>query len=198
MKYIAIEGNIGAGKTTLAKLLSKKLKARLVLEEFADNPFLEKFYEDQERFAFSVEMAFLADRYHQLSEIPSSGDLFQSYIVADYAPFKSLIFAQNNLSQDEFRLYREFWQMAFNKIRQPDLIIYLNRTYPSLQRNIQKRGRSYEQNLQTDYLERLTERYSYYLKHFWDGEILRIDADEVDFLQSETAVNSLIEQIEQI
>lgn len=198
MKYIAIEGNIGAGKTTLAKLLSKKLKARLVLEEFADNPFLEKFYEDQERFAFSVEMAFLADRYHQLSEIPSSGDLFQSYIVADYAPFKSLIFAQNNLSQDEFRLYREFWQMAFNKIRQPDLIIYLNRTYPSLQRNIQKRGRSYEQNLQTDYLERLTERYSYYLKHFWDGEILRIDADEVDFLQSETSVNSLIEQIEGI
>ncbi len=198
MKYIAIEGNIGAGKTTLAKLLSKKLKARLVLEEFADNPFLEKFYEDQERFAFSVEMAFLADRYHQLSEIPSSGDLFQSYIVADYAPFKSLIFAQNNLSQDEFRLYREFWQMAFNKIRQPDLIIYLNRTYPSLKRNIQKRGRSYEQNLQTEYLERLTERYSYYLKHFWDGEILRIDADEVDFLQSETSVNSLIEQIEGI
>ncbi len=198
MKYIAIEGNIGAGKTTLAKLLSKKLKARLVLEEFADNPFLEKFYEDQERFALSVEMAFLADRYHQLSEIPSSGDLFQSYIVADYAPFKSLIFAQNNLSQDEFRLYREFWQMAFNKIRQPDLIIYLNRTYPSLKRNIQKRGRSYEQNLQTEYLERLTERYSYYLKHFWDGEILRIDADEVDFLQSETSVNSLIEQIEGI
>jgi len=198
VKYIAIEGNIGAGKTTLAKLLSKKLKARLVLEEFADNPFLEKFYEDQERFAFSVEMAFLADRYHQLSEIPSSGDLFQSYIVADYAPFKSLIFAQNNLSQDEFRLYREFWQMAFNKIRQPDLIIYLNRSYPSLQRNIHKRGRSYEQNLQTDYLERLTERYSYYLKHFWDGEILRIDADEVDFLQSETAVNSLVTEIERI
>lgn len=196
MKYIAIEGNIGAGKTTLAKLLAKKLKARLLLEEFADNPFLEKFYDDQERYAFSVEMAFLADRYHQLSEIPSSGDLFQSYIIADYAPFKSLIFAQNNLSQDEFRLYREFWQMAFGNLRQPDLIIYLNRSYPSLQRNIRKRGRPYEMNLQTEYLERLTERYSNYLKHFWDGEIMRIDADSVDFLQSESSVNTLIEEIE--
>ncbi len=198
MKYIAIEGNIGAGKTTLAKLLSKQLKGRLVLEEFADNPFLEKFYADQERYAFSVEMAFLADRYHQLSEIPSSGDLFQSYIIADYAPFKSLIFAQNNLSQDEFRLYREFWQMAFYNIRQPDLIIYLNKSYPALQENIKKRGRSYEQNLQTEYLERLTERYSYYLKHFWEGKILRVEAEEVDFLHSETAVTSLIEQIHSI
>lgn len=195
MKYIAIEGNIGAGKTTLAKLLSKKLKGRLVLEEFADNPFLEKFYQDQERYAFSVEMAFLADRYHQLSEIPSSGDLFQPYIVADYAPFKSLIFAQNNLSQDEFRLYREFWSLAFNTIRQPDLIIYLNRSYGSLQGNIKKRGRSYEQNLENNYLESLSKRYSYYLKHFWDGKIIRVEADDVDFLQSETAVDSLIDEI---
>lgn len=198
MKYIAIEGNIGAGKTTLAKRLSKKLRGRLVLEEFADNPFLEKFYEEPERYAFSVEMAFLADRYHQLSELPTSGDLFQSYIIADYAPFKSLIFAQNNLSQDEFRLYREFWQMAFQNIRQPDIIIFLNRSYPSLHRNIEKRGRSYEQNLQTDYLERLTERYSNYLNHFWEGKILRVDADKVDFLHSETDVISLIEEIHKI
>lgn len=198
MKYIAIEGNIGAGKTTLAKRLSKKLRGRLVLEEFADNPFLEKFYEEPERYAFSVEMAFLADRYHQLSELPTSGDLFQSYIIADYAPFKSLIFAQNNLSQDEFRLYREFWQMAFQNIRQPDIIIFLNRSYSSLHRNIEKRGRSYEQNLQTDYLERLTERYSNYLNHFWEGKILRVDADEVDFLHSETDVISLIEEIHKI
>lgn len=198
LKYIAIEGNIGAGKTTLAKQLSKRLKGRLVLEEFADNPFLEKFYGDSERYAFSVEMAFLADRYHQLSELPTSGDLFQSYIIADYAPFKSLIFAQNNLSQDEFRLYREFWQMAFQHIRQPDIIIFLNRSYSSLQRNIAKRGRSYEQNLPTDYLERLTERYSNYLKHFWEGKILRVDADKVDFLHSETDVISLIEEIHEI
>ena len=198
MKYIAIEGNIGAGKTTLAKRLSKKLRGRLVLEEFADNPFLEKFYEEPERYAFSVEMAFLADRYHQLYELPTSGDLFQSYIIADYAPFKSLIFAQNNLSQDEFRLYREFWQLAFQNIRQPDLIIFLNRSYSSLHRNIEKRGRSYEQNLQTDYLERLTERYSNYLNHFWEGKILRVDADEVDFLHSETDVISLIEEIHKI
>ncbi len=196
IKYIAIEGNIGAGKTTLAKLLAKQLKGRLILEEFADNPFLEKFYQEPERYAFSVEMAFLADRYHQLSELPSSGDLFQPYIIADYAPFKSLIFAQNNLNEAEFRLYREFWQMAFNKIRQPDLIIYLHRSNPNLIQNIKKRGRSYEQNLKEDYLLKLTERYGVYLKNFWDGDILRIDADLQDFLHSESDVLSLIDRIQ--
>lgn len=196
LKYIAIEGNIGAGKTTLAKILSKRLKARLVLEEFADNPFLAKFYEEPERYAFSVEMAFLADRYHQLSELPSSGDLFQSYVIADYAPFKSLIFAQNNLSEAEFRLYRQFWQMAFQNVPKPDLLIYLQRTNSSLLSNIHSRGRDFEQNLKEPYLMKLTERYSFYLNHFWEGRVLRIDADAKDFLHSETDVQWLIDEIE--
>ncbi len=196
LKYIAIEGNIGAGKTTLAKILSKRLKARLVLEEFADNPFLAKFYEEPERYAFSVEMAFLADRYHQLSELPSSGDLFQSYVIADYAPFKSLIFAQNNLSEAEFRLYRQFWQMAFQNVPKPDLLIYLQRTNTSLLSNIHSRGRDFEQNLKEPYLMKLTERYSFYLNHFWEGRVLRIDADAKDFLHSETDVQWLIDEIE--
>ena len=110
-------------------------------------------------------------------------------------PFKSLIFAQNNLNEAEFRLYREFWQMAFNKIRQPDLIIYLHRSNPNLIQNIKKRGRSYEQNLKEDYLLKLTERYGVYLKNFWDGNILRIDADLQDFLHSESDVLSLIDRI---
>jgi deoxyadenosine/deoxycytidine kinase len=196
LKYIAIEGNIGAGKTTLAKILSKRLKARLVLEEFADNPFLAKFYEEPDRYAFSVEMAFLADRYHQLSELPSSGDLFQSYVIADYAPFKSLIFAQNNLSEAEFRLYRQFWQMAFQNVPKPDLLIYLQRTNTSLLSNIHSRGRDFEQNLKEPYLMKLTERYSFYLNHFWEGRVLRIDADAKDFLHSETDVQWLIDEIE--
>lgn len=195
IKYIAIEGNIGAGKTTLAQILAKRLKGRLLLEEFADNPFLEKFYKEPERYAFSVEMAFLADRYHQLSELPTSGDLFQSYVISDYAPFKSLIFAQNNLSEAEFRLYRQFWHMAFHQVPQPDLLIYLHRSHASLMQNIQKRGRNFEQNLKEPYLVKLTERYSFYLNHFWEGEILRIDADATDFLHSEDDVQRLIEEI---
>lgn len=198
IRYIAIEGNIGAGKTTLSRILAKKLKGRLILEEFADNPFLEKFYDDPERYAFSVEMAFLADRYHQLSSLPASGDLFSSYIIADYAPFKSLVFAQNNLNDAEFRLYREFWQMAFQNVPQPDLLIYLQRSPQSLMKNIEQRGRSFEENLKKDYLIKLTERYGIYLNHFWKGKILRINADLKDFLHSETDVQSLIEQIKSL
>lgn len=198
IKYIAIEGNIGAGKTTLAKILAKRLKGRLVLEEFADNPFLEKFYQEPERYAFSVEMAFLADRYHQLSELPSSGDLFQNYIIADYAPFKSLIFAQNNLSEAEFRLYRQFWQMAFQNIPKPDLLIYLQRSHENLLVNIHNRGRDFEQNLETPYLKKLTERYNFYLNHFWTGKVLRFDADSMDFLHSESDVQQVIDAIQSL
>jgi len=197
IRYIAIEGNIGAGKTTLSRILAKKLKGRLILEEFADNPFLEKFYDDPERYAFSVEMAFLADRYHQLSSLPASGDLFSSYIIADYAPFKSLVFAQNNLNDAEFRLYREFWQMAFQNVPQPDLLIYLQRSPQSLMKNIEQRGR-FEENLKKDYLIKLTERYGIYLNHFWKGKILRINADLKDFLHSESDVQSLIQEIKSL
>lgn len=192
MKYIALEGNIGAGKTTLSKLLAKELDARLVLEEFEDNPFLAKFYQDPKRFAFSVEMAFLADRYHQLQKIQASEDLFQPLLISDYAPFKSLIFAQNNLEQEEFNLYREFWQMALGKLRQPDLIIYLNRPVNSLQSNIQKRGRDYELNLESQYLEKLSERYAFHLKNHWQGKLIHVEADDWDFLKSPNALSDFV------
>ncbi len=192
VNYIAIEGNIGAGKTTLSKLLAQELNARLILEGFEDNPFLKKFYEDPNRYAFSVEMAFLADRYHQLQALQSTEDLFQPLIISDYAPFKSLIFAQSNLEEDEFRLYREFWQMALGKLRQPDLILYLNRPLSSLQNNIAKRGREYEKNMSIPYLEKLSERYAFYLKNNWQEKLIYIEADNWDFLQDENQLGVFI------
>ena len=194
-KYIAIEGNIGSGKTTLAKLLSEKLNARLVLEEFEENPFLGRFYEDKERFAFSVEMSFLADRYHQLSNLPTTQDLFLPNLVADYAPFKSLIFAQSNLPEAEFQLYRKFWQMALGKVRQPDLLIFLHRPLDSLLANIDKRGRSYEENMSHDYLLRLNESYASFIKQNWASKIIDLNADSFDFLHSESDVERVVDEV---
>lgn len=194
-KYIAIEGNIGSGKTTLAKLLSERLHARLVLEEFEENPFLGRFYEDKERFAFSVEMSFLADRYHQLSNLPTTQDLFLPNLVADYAPFKSLIFAQNNLSEVEFQLYRKFWQMALGKVRQPDLLIFLHRPLESLLRNIDKRGRFYEKNMSHNYLLRLNESYASFIKQNWASKVIDLNADYFDFLHSESDLERVVDAV---
>lgn len=194
-KYIAIEGNIGSGKTTLAKLLSERLNARLVLEEFEENPFLGRFYEDKERFAFSVEMSFLADRYHQLNNLPTTQDLFLPNLVADYAPFKSLIFAQNNLSEVEFQLYRKFWQMALGKVRQPDLLIFLHRPLESLLRNIDKRGRFYEKNMSHNYLLRLNESYASFIKQNWASKVIDLNADSFDFLHSESDVEQVVDAV---
>lgn len=193
--YIAIEGNIGSGKTTLSKLLAERLNARLVLEEFEENPFLERFYKDPQRYAFSVEMSFLADRFHQLNGLPSTQDLFLPNILADYAPFKNLIFAQNNLSSIEFQLYRKFWEMAMAKLRQPDLLIYLHRPLESLLKNIAKRGRSFEENIDQSYLLKLSTSYQSYIKQNWQGKIIYLEADSFDFLESESHINTVVEMI---
>jgi deoxyadenosine/deoxycytidine kinase len=194
-KYIAIEGNIGSGKTTLAKILAEQLKAKLVLEEFEENPFLGRFYEDKQRYAFSVEMSFLADRYHQLSALPTTQDLFLPNLVADYAPFKSLIFAQSNLPEVEFQLYHKFWKMALGKVRQPDLLIFLQRPISSLLKNIDKRGRSFEKNISENYLLKLNESYASFMKQNWQNETLYLEADPFDFLQSESDVNTVDQKI---
>mgnify|MGYP000659682105 CR=1 FL=1 len=189
--YIAVEGNIGSGKTTLAKLLAEELNAKLILEKYEENPFLKGFYREPERYAFSVEMSFLADRYHQLSSLLDQQDLFQPHWVADYAPFKSLVFSQNNLSGAEFELYRKFWHMSLGNLRQVDLLIYLVRPVGSLQKNIQKRGRIYEQDIDNEYLTGIHKRYESFLKQLPKEKVLRLNADEYDFLESESDVKDL-------
>lgn len=198
-KYIAIEGNIGSGKTTLAHRMAHHLNARLLLEEFEDNPFLEKFYGQPQRYAFSLEMSFLADRYHQLQQCLVE-DLFQPTIIADYAPWKSLIFAQCNLGEEEFQLYRQFWEMSLGKVAAPDLIIYLRRPLASLQANIALRGRPYEQQIDPAYLQEIGARYERFLCHREELPLLALDADRYNWLKKpedlETIVTAAIRHFE--
>ena len=193
--YIAIEGNIGAGKTSLAKLLSDQFNAKVVLERFADNPFLPKFYEDKERYAFPLEMSFLADRYQQLSDDLAQFDLFKNFIVSDYYIFKSLIFAQVTLSKDEYFLYRKMFDLMYKEITKPDLYVYLYQNTDRLLENIKKRGRDYEQNIEKDYLKKIQEGYSNFIKTEQDLNVLTIDVSELDFVNNENDYFTIIQQI---
>ena len=193
--YIAIEGNIGAGKTSLAKLLSDQFNAKVVLERFADNPFLPKFYEDKERYAFPLEMSFLADRYQQLSDDLAQFDLFKNFIVSDYYIFKSLIFAHVTLSKDEYFLYRKMFDLMYKEITKPDLYVYLYQNTDRLLKNIKKRGRDYEQNIEKDYLKKIQEGYSNFIKTEQDLNVLTIDVSELDFVNNENDYFAIIQQI---
>jgi deoxyadenosine/deoxycytidine kinase len=182
-KFITIEGNIGAGKTTLAGLLANKLNARLVLEEFADNPFLAKFYENPAQYAFSVELFFMAERFKQLKDLLSQQDLFQNVTVSDYLFTKCLLFAKVNLPVDEFRLFQRLFEMMQPQLLQPDLLIYLHAPVNKLQENIKKRNRSYEQNIKDDYLFEIQQTYTRYIKQH-SFKTLFLDASNVDFLNN--------------
>src|ERR1700749_1997390 len=154
MKYnfITIEGNIGAGKTTLANLLSRHFNARLILEQFTDNPFLPKFYENQQQYAFPLELFFMAERYKQLKELVHTNDLFQHITLSDYLFTKCLLFAKVNLPEQEFRLYQKLFEIIDKQLVQPDILIYLHAPVSKLQQNIKKRNRPYEQSIQDEYL----------------------------------------------
>jgi deoxyguanosine kinase len=181
--YIAFEGNIGAGKTTLAHRISEDFNAKTVLERFADNPFLPKFYKDQNRYAFPLEMSFLADRYQQLSDDLAQFDLFKDFIVADYHIFKSLIFAKITLAEDEYRLYRNLFDIIYKEMPKPDLYVYLYQNSDRLLQNIKKRGRAYEQNIEADYLDKINNGYLDYIKSQTDLNVLIIDVSERDFVK---------------
>lgn len=180
--YIAIEGNIGAGKTSLAKKIARDYNAKLILERFADNPFLPKFYDDAQRYAFPLEMSFLADRYQQISDDLSQLDLFKDFIVSDYDVFKSIIFSKITLQEDEFNLYRKLFYLMYKDLRKPDLYVYLYQNTERLQENIKKRGRDYEQNIDNDYLEKINAGYLEFLKTQSDFNVKIIDISDKDFI----------------
>lgn len=183
--YIAFEGNIGAGKTTLVHKIAADFNAKTVLERFADNPFLPKFYKDQNRYAFPLEMSFLADRYQQLSDDLAQFDLFKDFIVADYHIFKSLIFAKITLQEDEYRLYRNLFDIIYKEMPKPDLYVYLYQNTERLLQNIKKRGRNYEQNIEGEYLDKINNGYLEYIKSQTDLNVLIIDVSDRDFVKKQ-------------
>jgi 2-amino-4-hydroxy-6-hydroxymethyldihydropteridine diphosphokinase len=194
--YIAFEGNIGAGKTTLTTKIAEDFNAKTVLERFADNPFLPKFYEDQNRYAFPLEMSFLADRYKQLSDDLAQFDLFKDFIVADYHIFKSLIFAKVTLQEDEFRLYKTMFDIVYREMPKPDLYVYLYQNTERLLENIKKRGRSYEQNIPADYLDKINSGYLDYIKSQTDLNILIIDVSDRDFVKNQEDYLYILDEIQ--
>jgi deoxyguanosine kinase len=197
MKYnfVTIEGNIGAGKTTLSHLLAKHFNARLVLEEFADNPFLPKFYENPQRFAFPLELFFMAERFKQLKELIQQKDLFQNLTISDYLFTKCLLFAKINLTEDEFRLYQRLFDIMYQQLVQPDILIYLHAPVNRLQQNIRKRNRPYEQNIPDDYLFSIQETYTHYIRQH-NLKTIVIDASSADFLGNDKHLNAVINALE--
>ena len=195
--YIAIEGNIGSGKTTLATKLSEDTNAKLVLERFADNPFLPKFYKEPTRFAFPLEMSFLADRYKQLTDDLSQYDLFKEFVVADYYIFKSLIFAKVTLQEDEYKLYKTLFDIMYKEIPKPELYVYLYQNTERLLQNIKKRGRSYEKEIDAVYLDKINNGYLEYIKTQQDLQVLVIDISDYDFVKNQSDYVAILQKIEE-
>jgi deoxyadenosine/deoxycytidine kinase len=198
MKYhfVTIEGNIGAGKTTLAHLLAKHYNARLILEEFADNPFLPKFYENPQQYAFPLELFFMAERYKQLKELIHTNDLFQRTTITDYLFTKCLLFAKINLPEEEYRLYQKLFDIIHQQLVQPDLLIYLHAPVNRLQQNIKKRNRSYEQHIPDEYLLNIQQTYTHYIKQH-NIKTLFIDASNADFLDNPKHLQVVIDALDQ-
>ena len=193
--YIAIEGNIGAGKTSLATQIAHDFNAKLILERFADNPFLPKFYEDPQRYSFTLEMSFLADRYQQISDDLSQLDLFKDFIVSDYDVFKSLIFSKITLPEDEFKLYRKLFYLMYKDIAKPDMYIYLYQNTERLQENIKNRGRDYEQNIESGYLEKINTGYLEFLRNQNEIKTKVIDISNKDFVKNRVDYLDIIDEM---
>jgi deoxyguanosine kinase len=184
-RYIAIEGNIGAGKTSLSKKLAHELDARLVLEEFADNTFLPKFYEQPERYAFPVELSFLSERFSQLKRELNTNDMFAPMTVSDYFISKCQIFAKNNLNKDEYDLFLKMFEIVQGACPTPDLLVYLYLGVDDLQENIRKRGRDYERQITNEYLSRIQQQYLEFIRQHEEMRIVIIDTSAVDFVNND-------------
>ena len=191
INFLVIEGNIGAGKTTLAQMISRDFNAKLVLEQFANNPFLPKFYHEPEKYSFPLEMSFLAERYNQLNRELQNFDLFSSFTVSDYYFMKSLIFAQNTLQADEYKLYQQFFRIIYDKMPKPDLYVYLHLNTENLLRNIEKRGRDYEKQIDAFYLEKIAQGYFSFFKQQSDYPVAIIDINGIDFVENDVHLKLL-------
>jgi len=194
LRYIAIEGVIGAGKTTLARMISEKLSADLILEQFEENPFLEKFYDDRKRFAFQTQMFFLINRYKQQQQLKQQ-DLFASITVSDYIFDKDKIFAYLNLSTEEVKLYENIFPLLERDIPKPDLVIFLQCSIDRLMSNIKQRGRKFEKNLTRQYLAELSEAYNNFFFKYNNTPLLIVNTSEIDFVNSEADFKELYDQI---
>ena len=194
-RFIAIEGNIGAGKTTLSHLLSQHYNAKLILEEFAENPFLTKFYENPKQYAFPLELFFLAERFKQQQDLVKSKDLFQEVMVSDYIFTKCLLFAKVNLPEEEFRLYQKMFDVFYQQLTQPDIIIYLHAPVNRLQTNIKKRNRKFEQAIPDEYLFKIQETYTSYIKQH-NVRTIFVDASNADFLYNEAHFKVITDALE--
>ncbi|MGI8893943.1 MAG: deoxynucleoside kinase [Bacteroidia bacterium] len=192
---IVIEGNIGSGKTSLATKISRQFGFRLILEEFADNPFLPDFYSNPVRYAFPLELSFLAERYHQLKEKFKQPELFSTTTISDYLFVKSLIFARINLSEDEYELYRKLFNIMDLMLPRPDILVYLHNETENLLRNIARRGRSYEQQITADYLNRVHSSYMDFFRQSDDMKILVLSTANLDFIKDENDYNLLLDYI---
>lgn len=194
--FIAIEGNIGAGKTTLSEMLSAHFESRLILEEFTENPFLPKFYEDPTKNAFPLELFFLAERYHQLKSHFASPDLFKQTTVSDYFIGKSLVFSKTNLDTDELRLFRNLYDIMFSSLPKPDLLLFLHVEPEVLQENIKKRGRSYEQSIKNDYLKRVQRGYLEFLKQQEGLRTVILSIKGLDFVANKKHFDRILAVVE--
>ncbi|PRX42846.1 2-amino-4-hydroxy-6-hydroxymethyldihydropteridine diphosphokinase [Salegentibacter salegens] len=195
LNYIAVEGNIGAGKTSFSTMVSEDFNAKLILERFKDNPFLPKFYENKERYAFPLEMSFLADRYQQLSDDLAQYDLFKDFVISDYDVFKSLIFAKITLHEDEYALYHKLFHLMYKELVKPDLYIYLYQNTDRLLENIKTRGRDYEQNIQPDYLVEINKSYLNFIKTQTNMKVQIIDISGKDFVNNRADYLAILDEI---
>lgn len=193
--YVVVEGNIGAGKTTLCSRIAEQFNARLILEHFADNPFLPKFYKEPEKYSFPLELSFLASRYKQLKEELVPQDLFKAFTIADYYFMKSLVFAASTLEGDEYNLYRQIFYIIYGSLPKPDIFVYLHLSPERLLQNIEKRGRNYEKSITAEYLQKIQDSYFTFFKQNPDNKYLIIDVNSIDFVANESDYQKIVDAI---
>lgn len=191
--YITIEGNIGVGKTSLATMLAKDFGGKLILEQFAENPFLPQFYRNPSQYAFPLELFFLAERYQQLKDVAQSKDLFTSFVVSDYLFAKSHLFAGINLKEEEFKLFKRLAQIIQSSLPDPELLVYLHSPTPLLLQNIAQRGRDYEKDISAEYLNRIQQAYFDFFRSQPQQRIIVLDVSRINFIENRVAYSRIVE-----